>query len=75
MTTATAAPVEVPQHLYDVRTVAKLLDCSVRHIYRLADGGRMPPPLKLGALVRWRRSDIEQWLGAGCPAVRKVPSR
>jgi excisionase family DNA binding protein len=52
--------------LLDVRAVAVLLDCSPRHVYRLADAGHMPPPVRLGALVRWRRQDIETWLAGGC---------
>jgi excisionase family DNA binding protein len=57
--------------LLDVRAVAVLLgDCSIRHIYRLADGGRMPPPVKLGNLVRWRRAELEAWISAGCPSRR-----
>lgn len=57
--------------LIDVKAVAKILSCSTRHVYRLADGGRMPAPRKLGALVRWSRSEIEEWLNGGCPQVRK----
>jgi excisionase family DNA binding protein len=56
--------------LLDVRAVAELLQCSARHVYRLSDGGRMPPPRKLGALVRWSARDIESWIADGCPAVR-----
>jgi len=58
--------------LLDVQAVAKLLDCSSRHVYRLADAGRMPAPLKLGALVRWRRAEIDRWLDAGCPSMRNT---
>lgn len=58
--------------LLDVRTVAAMLDCSACHVYRLADAGRMPRPVKLGALVRWRREEISDWLAAGCQAVRVV---
>ena len=55
--------------LLDVRDVAALLDrCSVRHVHRLADAGKMPRPVKLGALVRWRRADLEAWIAAGCPS-------
>ena len=57
--------------MLDVRTVADLLDCSARHVYRLADAGRMPRPIKLGKLVRWRRSAVEAWLADDCPLVRK----
>lgn len=60
---------EPAAELIDVRGVAALLDCSPRHVYRLADAGRMPRPLKLGALVRWRRQELLEWLSAGCPAV------
>jgi len=56
--------------LLDVRTVAAMLDCSPRHIYRLADAGRMPRPVKLGALVRWHRPEVDEWLAAGCPPAR-----
>jgi len=58
--------------LLDVRAVAALLDCSPRHIYRLADSGRMPRPVKLGQLVRWRRAELQEWLNAGCPPVRSA---
>tara|TARA_Y100000310_G_scaffold308193_1_gene351048 strand:- start:1791 stop:2048 length:258 start_codon:yes stop_codon:yes gene_type:complete len=43
------------------------LGCSSRHVRRLADAGRMPRPIKLGSLVRWPRSVIEQWIADGCP--------
>ncbi len=57
--------------LLDVQAVARLLSCSTRHVYRLADAGRMPPPIKLGALCRWNRLAVETWLADGCPSVRK----
>ena len=57
--------------LLDVKSVAAMLNCSTRHVYRLADAGRIPRPVKLGALVRWSRSAVEQWIVDGCPAVRK----
>ena len=53
--------------LLDIRAVATLLNCSVRHIHRLRDGGRMPQPVKLGSLSRWRRSELEAWIADGCP--------
>ena len=63
-------PERAPAELLNVRAVAKLLDCSPRHIYRLSDAGRMPKPMKLGQLVRWRRAELMSWLDAGCPPVR-----
>jgi excisionase family DNA binding protein len=67
-----ALPAPSPAQLLDVRAVAALLDCSTRHVYRLADGGRMPPPVRLGALVRWRRQDLDTWLANGCPTCRTM---
>ncbi len=46
------------QALLDENAVAQLIDCSTRHVYRLAGAGLMPTPVKLGTLVRWRRSDL-----------------
>jgi excisionase family DNA binding protein len=56
--------------LLDVRAVAALLGCSTRHVYRLADARRMPPPVRLGALVRWPRQVVEAWISAGCKSCR-----
>ena len=53
-----------------VHEVAGMLSCSARTIYRLTDSGRMPRPVKLGALVRWPRDVIERWIAAGCPSMR-----
>ena len=57
--------------LLDVQIVASVCYCSPRHIYRLADSDRMPRPLKIGSLVRWRKEDIRQWIEDGCPSTRK----
>jgi excisionase family DNA binding protein len=62
-----------PASLLDVRTVASLLGCSARHVYRLADAGRMPGPVRLGSLVRWNRSEVERWIQDGCPTCARQP--
>jgi excisionase family DNA binding protein len=71
MSTATSPAAPAPQ-LLDVQQVAELLGCSPRHVYRLADAGRMPAPLKLGSLVRWSAGAIRDWVDQGCPAVRQL---
>jgi excisionase family DNA binding protein len=50
-----------------VEDLAEALNCSTRTVYRLADSGRMPRPVKLGALVRWPRQVVQQWIADGCP--------
>ncbi len=62
-----AGPDRAPAELLDVSDVAKLLNCSPRHVYRLADAGRMPRPVRLGALVRWRADELRRWIADGCP--------
>lgn len=64
----------VPAELLDVRAVASMLQCSCRHVRRLADG-RMPAPIKLGSLTRWNRTEIDRWIADGCPSVRKAGAK
>ena len=78
MPTALVPPAAAaPAALLDVAAVAEMLGCSGRHVYRLADRGAMPRPVKLGSLIRWRRSTgdpmtgLEDWLAAGCPSCRE----
>ena len=60
----------VESALLDVDQVATMCRCSARHVFRLADGGRMPRPIKLGTLVRWRRGEVLDWIAGGCVPVR-----
>jgi excisionase family DNA binding protein len=55
--------------------VAALLGCSTRHVRRLADSGRIPHPVKFGALLRWIKTDVDQWIAGGCPNCRKGGSK
>lgn len=58
--------------LIDVNDFATLLSCSAKHVRRMADGGRCPPPIRLGSLLRWNRRVVDEWIAAGCPQVRHV---
>ena len=49
--------------LLDVRTVAKLLSVHQRTVWRLVASGELPQPIRLGTkTVRWRLSDLEEYL-------------
>jgi len=61
-----------PAALLDVRAVAAMCGCSSRHIYRLADAGKMPRSLRIGRLIRWRRVSLETWLAENCPPCRQA---
>lgn len=47
--------------------VATLVRCSIRTVYRLADQGSIPKPVRLGRLIRWPREPFERWIADGCP--------
>src|SRR5439155_8269725 len=62
--------------LLDRVGLAALLKCSTRTVTRLQQAGRLPAPLHLLGLTRWRVSDIERWLAAssgyGLTAARQI---
>jgi excisionase family DNA binding protein len=58
--------------LLDDATVGSLLNCSPRHVRRMADAGRLPPAVKVGKLTRWSRLAIDSWIAEGCRPVRIV---
>jgi excisionase family DNA binding protein len=56
------------KRFFNVGETARYCGVSERHIYRLADAGRMPQSIKLGASRRWDRVALDAWIAAGCPA-------
>lgn len=52
--------------LVTAKEVAAMLDISLRTIWRRLSDGTMPPPVRLGRLVRWRLADIRKWIADGC---------
>lgn len=69
---ATSDATVFPLRLLAVDDVAAMLGVSSRHVYRLADAGKMPRPVKLGSAVRWDRQAIEHWIFEGCPESPKA---
>ena len=57
--------------LISASELATVFGCSVRHVWRLHDAGKMPAAIRLGALVRWSRLTIAKWLAENAPPVRK----
>jgi predicted DNA-binding transcriptional regulator AlpA len=57
--------------MYDIDGFAALLGCSSRHIRRLVDAGKCPPPVRLGALLRWPKPVADAWIADGCPSCRR----
>lgn len=53
----------VPQPLLiDAKQVAKLLGVSDKTVQRMRDAGKLPPPKRLGRLIRWRYDDIRRFV-------------
>jgi len=61
-------PVE-PLLIADV-VAAGIAGVSRAHWHRLRAAGKLPPPVRLGRKVLWRRLEIEAWIIAGCPDAR-----
>ena len=54
--------------LMSVKDMARLLACSTRTIYRLADRGAIPGPARIGGLLRWPRHVVDRWIDDECPS-------
>jgi predicted DNA-binding transcriptional regulator AlpA len=54
--------------LMTVQDVARLMTVSKRTVWRMRNSGAVPRPVKILGAVRWKGSDIRQWLEAGCPS-------
>ncbi len=48
---------------------AQLLNVSERTLYRLKSTGKLPNPIVLGGLVRWRVAEVHRWIDQGCPPI------
>lgn len=63
------------RRLLDAKQVAARLGCSWRTVLRLADSGKMPIGLKIGALRRWDAAALEAWIDGGCKPCRTAGGR
>jgi len=54
--------------LLTVVDVAETLATSVKTVRRMDLAGRLPPPVRVGRGLRWRRAELHDWVVAGCPA-------
>lgn len=58
---AVPVPTDEPA-LLDAAGVARLLAISPRSVWRMADAGDLPPPIRIGRLCRWSRSAVVAWI-------------
>jgi predicted DNA-binding transcriptional regulator AlpA len=67
-----------PEHLRELLTAAEsaeMAGVAKRSWWRYVSSGKAPAPVRLGGSVRWRRSELAEWIQAGCPRVRKAVER
>lgn len=64
--TATADPAPL---LLTAQEVVQMLSVSKSTLWRMRDSGKLPAPIRVGGIVRWRASDIQRWVEQGCPTL------
>ena len=60
-------PIKVEKMLINIRDIAIILDVSERTVRRMNDAGRLPEPIQLGGLLKWKKSSIYDWIDLNCP--------
>lgn len=54
--------------LLDAAEAARLLGVSRSTFWTYHNAGRVPLPIRLSArVVKWRKTELEAWVRAGCP--------
>jgi predicted DNA-binding transcriptional regulator AlpA len=64
------------EKLLTTQAVAEKLSLSKRAVFRMKSAALICAPLKVGqGAIRWRQSDIEQWIALGCPGKLEFEAR
>jgi prophage regulatory protein len=63
------------RELLSAAEAATMAGVAKRSWWRYVSAGRAPQPVRLGGSVRWRRSELAEWIAAGCPRCRKEVER
>jgi predicted DNA-binding transcriptional regulator AlpA len=50
------------RELLTVADVARMLAIGERSVWRKAQDGRLPPPIKVGGSTRWAKTSIRDWI-------------
>ena len=53
--------------LLSARELGALLGVNRSTIWTWHSSGRIPLPVKIAGTTRWRKTEIEEWIAAGCP--------
>lgn len=67
---------QTSQKLLTAQAVGAKLSLSKRAVFRMRSAGLICSPVKVGVgAIRWRQSDIEQWIALGCPSKSEFEAR
>lgn len=67
---------QTSEKLLTAQAVAEKLSLSKRAVFRMKSAGLICPCVKVGqGAIRWRQSDIEQWIALGCPSKSEFEAR
>jgi prophage regulatory protein len=67
-----------PEHLRELLSAdeaAAMAGVARRSWWRYVSAGKAPAPVRLGGSVRWRKTQLVEWIAAGCPRCRKESAR
>ena len=53
--------------LVNSRRVSEMLGCSIQAVHNWHRYGAMPVPIVIGNRLFWRKSELLEWIDAGCP--------
>jgi predicted DNA-binding transcriptional regulator AlpA len=61
----------VDREMLTVSQVAAMLSIGVRSVWRKAQDGRLPPPIKMTGSTRWAKSTLQDWITEQTTAASK----
>lgn len=70
-----ASSIQTARRLISAPEVGRKLGIHPRSVFRLADGGRIPYGLKIGAARRWDETALDAWITKGCPPETREAAR
>lgn len=66
---------EALRELLSADEAATMAGVGRRTWWRYVSSGKAPGPVRLGGVVRWRKTELAAWIAAGCPRARKDAAR
>ena len=58
--------------LIGMEHLAELIGVSTQTLRRMTQSGKLPEPIRLGRLIRWKPQVIDDWIAAGCPPAKEL---